>query len=632
MDQYAVQPTGKGGAPEAWMDDFAVMPTAVQAKKAAPYEAEGAPLGVRASVGSARPRDKLATIRAIYPDAVEVKGGNFIYTDPASGKRTLYNPKGLDTGDLPSVAREATEALAGAAGGLLGMPAGPAGMVAGAGLGTAAGGKMMDLARSLMGQPSTAAPVTDTAKDVMSGVAGELGGQAISRGISGAAKALIRPGADDTIAAAARTGVPLTASQVGRGPYAATEHSFANVLPYSKPQRAQSEFFDVASGKLEQARPQVPTDPVNLREAQQMGGAALKSGAARAYDKFKAARFNVDREFFRAIPSGVKAKLPTVQAAAAELQQTVAQSPGMQGEALAPALRIVDRLRTDLAANRGAIPMNLLRKTRTLLGQELETKTTTELTDEAQGAIRKLYAALNTDLKAAAQQVSPRAARLLERHDRLVKAFRGEDLGKESVAGSLDKIMRAHSDEAAWAALNNGTAGQARLRTLVRRMSDEEHRIVARATWERMATTAQGNPRGPTEWATQWKAMPRESKQMLFGKLVDIKDLDDLADVLRAQSEGAKFRNTSNTAYELQRADIMGNAAKLGLGAITGGTAAATGLGPEALIGAISSYGLAELLYHPSAIKGMVALAKGTGVPSTATRLGAQGIAAGASQ
>ena len=64
----------------------------------------GAPANVRAAVGAAqRPEDKLATLRAFYPDAERVESfdpkngaarfgsGNFVYQDPETGQFTLFD-------------------------------------------------------------------------------------------------------------------------------------------------------------------------------------------------------------------------------------------------------------------------------------------------------------------------------------------------------------------------------------------------------------------------------------------------------------------------------------------------------------------------------------------------------------
>ena len=58
-----------------------------------------------------------------YPDAKPYGDDNFLFTDE-SGTATLYNPQGLDVGDLPSITRDAVTGLGAAAGAMVGAPLG----------------------------------------------------------------------------------------------------------------------------------------------------------------------------------------------------------------------------------------------------------------------------------------------------------------------------------------------------------------------------------------------------------------------------------------------------------------------------------------------------------------------------
>lgn len=78
----------------------------------------GAPHAVRAQVGAAPMKDRLATIRQTYPDAQAAGEDNFIYTDPKTGQRKIYNPEGLDYGDISSLVPEGGEVAGGIAGGV----------------------------------------------------------------------------------------------------------------------------------------------------------------------------------------------------------------------------------------------------------------------------------------------------------------------------------------------------------------------------------------------------------------------------------------------------------------------------------------------------------------------------------
>jgi hypothetical protein len=114
----------------------------------------GAPSSVRRQVGAARtPEDRLANIQKFYPDAQPAEDGNFIYTDPETGQKTLYNEENPTilgvpyptAGDLSSLAPELAQTAGGVIGGFLATPTSPLGIAAGVGLGATAGQELLDL-------------------------------------------------------------------------------------------------------------------------------------------------------------------------------------------------------------------------------------------------------------------------------------------------------------------------------------------------------------------------------------------------------------------------------------------------------------------------------------------------------
>jgi hypothetical protein len=404
-------------------------------------------------------------------------------------------------------------------------------------------------------------------------MAGEAGGRLLGHAVRLGARGLVRPGAQATLDAADKAGLPPTASMTMRGPVAALETTAAQVLPYSRPQRTLNTLYDKADEAIAGLKPDVPTPPTGAAEAAAQGGATLKTAADRAYTTWKANRLKLDNDFYAAVPPGVRFKLPSVGRAAADVQAEIAQSPGVQGEALKPVQGWLERIQQDLAANGGALPAPALRQLRTQLGAELETGATTELAGPVQARLKGIYRAINDDLKAATAAVAPRARAALDRHDDVVKAFRGEDLGRESVAKALDSVLAKGADEQAWTAFTTG--GAERLQRLIGTLTPDEHKVVARVAAERMTRTPRGNEATPTQWATEWLKTPPANRQALFGKVADVDKLDALAHVLREQQRNVPFVNTSRTAYELQRAGVLGNMVRAGLELAGSGAAGA---------------------------------------------------------
>lgn len=583
-------------------------------------EIAGAPFDVRLSVGTARERDRLPTLQQRYPDAKPHGDGNFVYTDPATGRRTLYNPPGLDIGDLPSVTREGAEMLGGGVGAVAGAPMGPGGMIAGGGLGTAAADQIVDLGRRVAGLPQSGGPgaqFADASKDMLSGAAGEASGQAmqvVPRAIAGAltrrgVPAAGQPSTREVADAADRLGVRPTVGMLASAPVAATEHMAANVLPASRAAREQGRF---GREIVETADRAIPGQSMTPGEGAQAAGRALKEGAERTYGRFQQLRQRVDDQVYQAFPAGTTLPLGRTANVFTDLQARIAQAPETFGPQLQPVLQRMQAVMRDGARYGGRLPVQTFRNVRTLIGQELETRATTEMPAEAQRWLRQTYRALTDDLRSGAQSASPRAAYLLDRHDRLVRAFRGDAdaPGVDTMADSMDKIIKSGSDEAAYSALMNG--GQVRMRNALRNLDDTQRGVVARATWDRMLTTPQGNF-NLNRMLGQWQKMDPAARQELFGRVADMGAIDDLMTVLGGMREGDRSRNFSNTGYTLIQAALgerlVGDVMR-GIGAAaagTGGVVAPT----ETAATALTSYLLSEALHNPAVARALADASRG---------------------
>lgn len=109
------------------------------------WEVEGAPAAIRAAVGaSEKPEDALATLKQIDPNAQQILDSrgdtNYVYTDPTTGKKTLYNDVGIvpSAGDIASIIPEIGEIVGGTLGALGAGSAGAAEAMTGVGLPAAA--------------------------------------------------------------------------------------------------------------------------------------------------------------------------------------------------------------------------------------------------------------------------------------------------------------------------------------------------------------------------------------------------------------------------------------------------------------------------------------------------------------
>jgi hypothetical protein len=557
--------------------------------------------GARAAAGSARtPEEMLATIRQSFPDAELSTTGTAVFTSPRTHRPMYFNAPGPDRGDLAAGARMVAEGVGGVAGGMMGAAGGPVGSVAGAAAGTAVAGQAVDYIRRALGLPQSYDPGDvgrNVVGDVVGGAAGEAGGQVLGRAVKAGAGAIVRPpelgkpGTDAaaTVAHAENAGVPVTAAMVTRGLPSSAEQRASQVLPLSTSQRLTNELYDKAGNKIDQLRIEPPAGtpaPQNAAQAGEQAGGALKRAAADAYKKFETDRQALDDGFFRLMPRDARLDLPNVGAYAQGVQAKIAKAPkGTQAVALKPVADQIDQIVEDLKAGNGTMSLEDVRQLRTRLGAQLQSKATTELPSDVQQQMGDLRAALNEDLRGAAAQASPEARAALAKHDEFVTDFRHrERVDGETPAKALEAFTKADSNEAAWRAFSAGSVE--RLKRLSAAMTDDQRRVVARATFEHMATTGAGNTKSPATWATAWLKSPPELRKEMFGPYVDIGKLDSLAQVLRRHVEGVTWGNPSRSGYEIGRADLGASLAKLAGGLFgTGGPGTlAFGLTPTAIV------------------------------------------------
>lgn len=201
-----------------------------------PDKKTGASMWARALAGRVDdPAQKLAVVQKLYPDAQAYGDGNYTFRDPQTGKLTLFNPEGLDMGDIPGVGREITQAVTSTLGAVAGAPGGPLGAAAGAGAGGVVGGKgydaLLDLAervRSYFQGKDAAIPertlsgeMAQTGVDFAGNAAGQFIGDKVGLGLMKAfgpgTNKLSGQTAEETVKAASRLGIDLPSLGVATG-------------------------------------------------------------------------------------------------------------------------------------------------------------------------------------------------------------------------------------------------------------------------------------------------------------------------------------------------------------------------------------------------------------------------------
>lgn len=510
---------------------------------------QGAPAFVRERVGSGSHKDRLANLQAFFPDAEPFEEDNFIYTND-EGRIVLFNPKGLDWGDVAGASRDITMM----AGGTLALAAtAPATLASGfmaapvvAGTGAALAGQGYDILRSLGKAPSidtrTAAERTfSTASDVAVMGAGQAFGQLIGRGIQLSGAALKRKFSGTAQAEApdwAATGVTPTAGALTSArSLQATERMLASTPGGQGVYQRQGERL-VAQMAVEARR--IAESYGVVRTTQELGG-AMKTAAEGSIKRFT----DRSNELYDKLYAHIK---PTIRVPVSKalgfMESTVEKYADPDAVGAGPAgvtplgkkfgggiMALLDDTRLSLDT-KGEIPFSILQRLRHDVGQKIRGGAGNLTDDITRGEYKQLYSAIIADISAAAKAVGPKADKTLQRADRYYRRNKTQNIE------FLDKIIANKTDEQiANLALRGVQHGASTITRLRRNFTRDEWKTVAASTLNSLGKAAptkqdwQGNVFDPAKFMRNWGNLAEESKKALFNG-VDDKNLNALRPAL----------------------------------------------------------------------------------------------------
>jgi hypothetical protein len=571
----------------------------------------GAPLGVRAAVGSsATSEDKLATLKKFFPDAQPYDKDNFIYTDPKTGRPTLMNEKNPvffgvpfpTMGDIAGALPEISEFVGAGTGAALMFPTGPAGMVAGAGTGGAAFKKLYEMGMQY-GGPSVetrggAEQATGVTKDILLNVIGQRGGQLSEKYLPQLLTPIqqklmgLRQGIPQ---AASRLGIKLPAGVATQSPavqrleagLAQTPGGAQVIAPrYELMQEqmgtASRNIAEDISRASKTPTPQIFTEKGGL-------GKFLQEGSQAAGKRFEERREQIDDIVANAVGSQNRFPATNTAQLVAQLQAEIAKSPQTLGPIYQPVIDRAMRVVSDAQSGFGGVPFAALRKERTSIGKDLARPDISGLSDTSNFA--RLYDALRKDIVSAANQSGDIASRAIKLHDRYVRFNREVNLP------ALQKIVDQNLDVNAVNFAMAGTKdGMGRLQLLMRNFRPEERDTLAASVWQQLGNAKAGMKEGvdvgadsyefsANTFLTNWNNLSDSAKRVLFsGERYRniIPSINDLVKVTTGAREAGKAVNTSNTGGAQ-----MVTSALLGAGGLVGG-----GVGgdmTQALVGGLSA-------------------------------------------
>ena len=588
----------------------------------------GAPKYVRMMVGAAPTKEaRLQAIQQFFPDAVaDVEDpDNFVFTDPETGKPTLYNPSGLDMGDLASLGRETAQgaigglgAVAGAVGGTAAMGPGPGtavGAVVGAGLGTAAGEEVSNLAYRAMGGPDPRTLTqrsTQTAGIAGQGAVGEMGGALLGKFGTAAVKYAFR----------GRGGVPAMQQQMQNFAVAGTQPTAGQATGNAALQMFESllsrspggmvQFRRAAQQAMKDMKGAVETRVTQLSRGADVSpesvGITVREGLGPAgfvkrfkdagKAKFDAIPIKPDQSV---APSNTIKYLMTKTTPIAGAEET-SSGALLKNTVLQDTLA---RLQKDMAKGGGALPYQALKDLRTAIGEIIADPKVLE--DVGTQQLRGLYGALTADMKAAASAAGPAALKAFEEANAFWKAG-AEKL--EKVIGPLLKRSEIKVEQAFTVLEQGGKEGAAYLRQLKSSLSPEEWDIVGAAVLNRLGRAkagqqdAAGDLFSADTFLTNWNNLADEAKTAFFGSGRIRSDLDKIAGVAATLREsGRVFANPPNTAGSLvgQTAIVAGSGA-VPAAIMTGNMETAAFIGGTLALSAVAANAAAKLLTNPKFI------------------------------
>lgn len=509
----------------------------------------GAPAAVRAAVGAVPDNidARLQAVRKFYPDAQPHGADNFVYTDPKTKKPTLYNPAGLDVGDLASLLPEAGELIggtagavggtvAGAAGGAAagsvvpvvgtaagGVAGGVAGAVAGAGTGATIGREAVQrAAMALMGvkdNRSAGQQVKDAATTFALNAAGEGVAMPIGAAVRAGTKALFRGGAagqtatKQAIADLDRFGATPSVAQATQNATLDSIESLtakvpggAGVIRQAAQQQSQTVAKAVAD-KLAALNSNVAPDTLAAGKAAQQG---VQDFAGNFQDKASVLYGKLDQF----IPSDTMIPVTNTERKLAEIITPAAGAPNVSKTLANPKLAaLADALGKD--ASNGAVSYSVMKDLRTSIGARLGSPSLVD--DIPRGQLKQVYGALTDDMRIAAQSQGPLALKAFDRASTYYKA------GMDRIDSMLTPMVQNKIPEQVFASIETaGNQGPTRLNALRQSVSPEQWRTVAGAVADRLGRSAPGQQGVDVgnfsfqKFLTNWQKLDGGAKDVLF--------------------------------------------------------------------------------------------------------------------
>ena len=478
---------------------------------------------------------------------------NFFFVDE-DNKLNVFNPPGIEMGDIAAGGRELASLVGGGIGGMVTSP----GLVTtptGVAFGSEIAGQLYDnILNYIMGskeQRTLPQNLIRAGENIgMEAIGGKLADSAmrgIKTGIQKGTQTLtgIRPGQRardfDNIGVQ-----PTVATLTGSRGVANVEevlggNIFAADIIGASRDKLQKQLQDVV-GKITTELGEAAPSIENV-------GTIIKTGAKNYFKKIQAKKESLYGAAFDAA-GNVNVNLNNIRTLKASLENELAQAPNTLKSVYKPSLDKINNLLKDSAD--GSVPLSVARQIRTEIGQIIGPATPGKIKIEStgDGKLNAIYGALSKDIFSSVDAASPQASRLLKKADQYTKFVSKKTGGVEK---TIEDIQNKALDSQIFTfAMQGGRQGSQRIREVFKTLTVPERDAVSSTIFSRLGYNKADPNSGwsPTTFINEWDKLDTGVKKILFSRPRQkeiAKEIDSLVRVVRIVNERRLLNNPSGT-------------------------------------------------------------------------------------
>tara|TARA_R100000654_G_scaffold60469_1_gene87314 strand:- start:1511 stop:3454 length:1944 start_codon:yes stop_codon:yes gene_type:complete len=529
----------------------------------------GAPGAIREIVGNAPANQRKQILERFYPkvfttdqiqkanpnlNILNKYGSDNLFFLDKQDNLTVYNPPGLDFGDIRSVGRDIASTMGGFAGGILASP-GVATTPIGVALGAEGAGQVYDRITDFITPGGVERPL---GKELLR--AGEnIGMEAIGGKVADSAMRGIKTGVQKGVQTLTGIGPGQRArdfDKINVQPTVATltgSRGVANVEEALGGQIFAADIIGASRNKLQkQLQGVVQKITGKLGQAQKNiedVGTIIRSGSENFFQKIQQKKEKLYGAAFDAA-GDVNVNLNNIRTLKTTLENELNSAPNTLKSIYKPSLDKINNLLKD--AEGGALPLGVVRQVRTEIGKIIgpATKGKIKIDTTGDGKLNAIYGALSNDIFSAVNNASPQAAKLLKKADQYRKFVSAKTGGDEKI---INEIQRRGLDSQVYSfALQGGKQGSQRIRQVYKLLTKPERDSVSATIFSKLGYNKADPNAGwsPTTFINEWDKLDTGVKSILFNRprFKEVaKEIDSLVRVVRTVDERRLLNNPSGT-------------------------------------------------------------------------------------